>query len=476
MKKQAPTMALASFAAALTYKRLPAPLQSALFEFTLDYLRVASLGERMPWSRWARDYVAQTGGPGAAPVLFSGQRTDPASAAFLNTVYAGSIDADDTHVGAMLHPGCIVFSSALAIGQSRGMAGERVLAAVAAGYEAMIRVALCIQPSHFKRGFQSTATCGVFGSAVAAAALLFPGDARRIAETMGLAASFSGGLVQFFHSGSTVKRIHAAQAARSGVHAALLAEAGFSGPTDILEGQDGFARAYSDQVDFAPLFDRLGSFYRMAEVSIKPHACSARVLAAVEAAVELCREHDLVEGDIEAITLGIPRVIQGRLTGNAPTSLQGAQMSAPFSVALVIRKRIRGEVYALNVDDFEAGLHDPIVMGLAARVECAIDDEAERASTAESVGARLTLALRDGRRVSRFVAAPKGAASRPYSQEDHVARARAELTRRHTEVEAARLIDQARALPQADDVGVLAQLLCGGPNGDTVERKPAGAP
>src|SRR5690606_4556252 len=110
---------------------------------------------------------------------------------------------------------------------------------------------------HFKRGFQSTSTCGVFGAAVAAAKLLFPqpGDASRIAESIGLAASFSGGLVQFFHSGSTVKRIHAAQAARSGLQAALLVETGFSGPIDILEGEDGFARAYSDGVDFAPLFD-----------------------------------------------------------------------------------------------------------------------------------------------------------------------------------------------------------------------------
>ncbi|WP_299454380.1 MmgE/PrpD family protein [uncultured Pigmentiphaga sp.] len=459
MVKSTPTMELASFAASLTYERLPPSLQSTLFELMLDYLRVASLGERMPWSRWAGEYVQETSGRRVSPLLFSSQRSDPASAAFLNTVYAGSIDADDTHVGAMLHPGCIVFSSALAIGQSRGISGARVLAAVAAGYEAMIRIALCIQPSHFRRGFQSTATCGVFGAAAAAAALLFPGDARRIAETLGLAASFSGGLVQFFHSGSTVKRIHAAQAARSGVQAALLAEAGFSGPVDILEGQDGFARAYSDQVDFAPLFAGLGSTYRTAEVSIKPHACSARVLAALEAAVDLCREYDLTADDIEAISLGIPRVIQGRLTGNAPASLQSAQMSAPFSVALAISKRIRGEAYALNVDDFEAGLADPAVMRLAALVECVVDEDVERVSTAESVGARLTFTLHDGRQVSRFVAAPKGSASRPYSQADHVARARAELTRRYAPAEVEVLIDAVRTLPQADDSGVLAALL-----------------
>jgi len=61
------------------------------------------------------------------------------------TVNTGSIDADDVHVGAMLHPGCIVFSAALAIAQDRGLSGARVMAAVAAGYEAMIRIALAIQ-------------------------------------------------------------------------------------------------------------------------------------------------------------------------------------------------------------------------------------------------------------------------------------------------------------------------------------------
>src|SRR3546814_10878199 len=70
----------------------------------------------------------------------------------------------------------------------------------------------------------------------------------------------------------------------SGMRAALLVEAGFSGPADILEGKDGFARAYADAVDFAPLLDGLGSAYRMMEVAVKPHACSARVQSAVEAA------------------------------------------------------------------------------------------------------------------------------------------------------------------------------------------------
>src|SRR4029077_5180347 len=114
---------------------------------------------------------------------------------------------------------------ALAVCSEVDVSGRNFAAAVVAGYEAMIRIGLSIQPTHFKRGFQSTATCGGFGAAVAAARLLFGGEDsadRRIAETVGLVASFSGGLTQFYKSGSTVKRIHAARAAENGVAAALM--------------------------------------------------------------------------------------------------------------------------------------------------------------------------------------------------------------------------------------------------------------
>ena len=110
----------------------------------------------------------------------------------------------------------------------------------------MIRIALAIQPSHFQRGFQSTATCGGFGAAVAAARLAFHDVAaadHKIASTIGLVASFSGGLTRFYFSGSTVKRIHAARAAENGVGATLLARHGFAGPEDIIEGANGFACA-----------------------------------------------------------------------------------------------------------------------------------------------------------------------------------------------------------------------------------------
>ena len=157
------TRRFAEFAAGLTFDDLPQQVREHLTLFMLDYLRVASLGQRMPWSAWATNLARELGGAGHSTVLFSTDRTDPERATFVNTTYSGSIDADDVHVGSMLHPGCIVISAALAIGEARHLRGDKILAAIAAGYEMMIRIGLSLQPSHFRRGFQSTATCGGFG-------------------------------------------------------------------------------------------------------------------------------------------------------------------------------------------------------------------------------------------------------------------------------------------------------------------------
>lgn len=456
------TLRHAEFTAGVSWDALPAAVREALTVFLLDYLRVASLGQRMPWSAWAVNLGRELGGNGHSTILFSSDRSDPERATFINTTFAGSIDADDVHVGSMLHPGCIVISAALAVGEARGSSGARILAAIAAGYENMIRVGLAIQPSHFRRGFQSTATCGGFGAATAAASLMFNGAdrVRRIAETIGLVASFSGGLTQFYHSGSTVKRIHAAHAAGEGVHAALLAQAGFSGPADILEGRDGFARAYADGHDFDKGLAGIGSQWRLLETAIKPHATSARVLSAIEATASLLREHGLDAADIAAIRVGIPKIIQGRLTVAEPKDVQAAQMSLPYCMAMVVRQgRAVPEGFTINIDDFDTALADPAVMAISKSIACELDPDAERVSTEQSVGAKVAFTLKSGKTVEQFIEAPKGSASRPFTLDDHIARFRAEMLKRFAPAQVDALLDEVRNLHRAANPDRLMQLL-----------------
>jgi 2-methylcitrate dehydratase PrpD len=458
-----PTRALASFAAGLGVGAIPIDMRAGLGDLLLDFVRVASIGEGRAWSGWARAYLDQLGGHGTARVLFDEKRRDPVRAAFLNTTYAGSIDADDTHVGSMLHPGSIVISAALSASSVRDVSGGEFVAAVVAGYEAMIRIGLSIQPTHFQRGFQSTATCGGFGAAVAAARVLFGSTdmcERRIAETIGLVASFSGGLTQFYQSGSTVKRIHAARAAENGVAAALMVQHGFSGPVDILEGSNGFARAYADGSDFDIVTNGLGEHFRMREVTLKSHACSARLMAAVEGIVDLCRVNRIAPDDIADIYVGIPGIIMGRLTIARPVDVQAAQMSLPFTLALAVTLARKSEDgFALSIRDYEASMHSEAVSAIEDRVRCVVDAEVEAATTAESVPARVTLTLRSGATHASFIPAPKGSPSRPFTHADHVARFRLELGTRWPASRCDEVVRLSEGLADLDHVSRIADLL-----------------
>jgi 2-methylcitrate dehydratase PrpD len=458
-----PTKALATFAASLRGEDLPSRIVASLGDLFLDYLRVASIGAEMPWSKWAHDYVDNLGRQGVAPVLFEASGCDPVRSAFLNATYAGSIDADDTHVGSMLHPGAIVFSAALAIGNQVSARGNDFMAAVAAGYEAMIRIGLSIQPTHFLRGFQSTATCGGFGAAVTASRLLFgrdPSPGQRIAEAIGLVASFSGGLTQFYQSGSTVKRIHAAHAAENGVAAALMVGCGFSGPTDILEGSNGFARAYADKFAPAAILSELGDKFLLESVTVKGHACSARIQAAVEGVVALCREHTVAIDAIDELYVGIPSVILGRLTIPRPVDVQAAQMSLPHSVALAaVLAAKSGDGFALSVHDYQESLENQNVKAVERRVRCEVDSEVENAMTADSVPARIVLRLASGATHTTFVPAPKGSPSRPFTHADHVARFTRELERRWSPARCNEVVSLSRDLTALDDVRTLIKIL-----------------
>ena len=83
-----------------------------------------------------------------------------------------------------------------------------------------------MNPRHYQRGWHCTSTLGTIGAAAAAARLLGL-DAAATGHALAIAASEASGLKENF--GTMVKPLHAGLAARNGVVAALLAQAGMTG-------------------------------------------------------------------------------------------------------------------------------------------------------------------------------------------------------------------------------------------------------
>jgi 2-methylcitrate dehydratase PrpD len=406
------TAQLAEWAANFRLEDAPAEVVARMKALVLDLLRVVTVGARLPWSISARRLALELGGNGTSSILLCGSRLDAARAAFVNGAYAHACDLDDTHVGSMHHAGASILPAVLAMAERENSSGRALLEAAICGYEASLRIGLATQPALFHRGFMATPTCGALGAALAVGKLL-RFSAEDLAGALGAAGAYAGGLAQFYHSGSFIKRLNGARGAESGVMAALLAREGIWGPRDILEGEAGFFNAFSGKSDASQVTNDLGRGYRLMEVSTKIHAGAGRLQASVDAGLALGSAHGLAAEQITDVEVGIPKVIQGRLTQLDPPDLQSAQLSVPFSLAMALTLGAsRGAQAAIRREDYEAALASPPVRALSGRVRCVLDAEVEAGTNTEEVPSRVTIKLADGRELIAREAHPRGSPHR----------------------------------------------------------------
>ena len=412
------TAQLAEWAASFRLQDAPDEVVERMKALVLDLLRVCAVGARLPWSRAARKLQLELGGRGESSILLSGERLDPARAAFVNGAYAHACDLDDTHVGSMHHPGASVLPAVLAIAERYNLDGRAVLEAAICGYEASLRIGLATQPAMFQRGFMATPTCGTLGAALAVAKLL-KFNAQDMAAALGAASSYAGGLAQFYHSGSFIKRINGGRGAESGVMAALLTKEGIWGPRDILEGESGFFRAYAEKFDPLKVTVDLGRGFRLMEVSTKAHAGAGRLQATVDAGLALGAEHKLAPEQIADVEVGIPKVVAGKLTHGDPPDLQSAQLSIPFSLAMALALgHTRGPQAGIRRNNYETALKSPAVCALSTRVRCVVDAEIEAGTNTEEVPSRVTIRLAEGRSLIARVEHPRGSPHRRMSWDE----------------------------------------------------------
>ena len=151
---------------------------------------------------------------------------------FINGIASHSLDLDDGHRWAQLHPGSVVFSTILALISDRNLdldiTSEEFLEAVIGGYEIAIALGMLINPDHRNQGFHSTGTIGTFAAGAVASKLLRL-DKEKTEHCLGLCATQSSGLLEADHAGTMGKSLHVGNAVYNGILSAYLAKNGFTG-------------------------------------------------------------------------------------------------------------------------------------------------------------------------------------------------------------------------------------------------------
>lgn len=401
------TASLARFAATVTIDDIPAETAEQLKLLLLDQLCCQLVGSTLPWCRPALEMARQLSVAGPSRVVGTDARMSVDQAAFVMGTFGHGNETDDVHMIARTHPGSVIFPAALAVGQMTGASGSDVLRAVAVGYEVMLRLSLAAMPSLMEeRNHHTPVAVGPFGAAVTTATLLGL-DAEQIQNALGIAGSHSGGLMEYSRSGGSVKRIHPGIAAAAGVRSALLAAAGLTGPSAVIEGERGFLAAFAGKYDETRILDRLGSFALTDTVSMKRFSGNFRTHAPLEAAARLTGE--IGHGDIRAVRLGVTastRQAVGAIV--APRDVLAAQFSIRFAVAAAC-KYGPDELSRLT----ETVLRDPEVLDLAERIEVYVPAAAAIDHDGTDLGCELQAETYDGRSVEIRIEAPVGAVSRP---------------------------------------------------------------
>jgi 2-methylcitrate dehydratase PrpD len=313
-----------------------------------------------------------------------------------NGTAAHAVELDDVTTESSLHPGVAVIPAALALAEERQASPAALLEAIVAGYEVTMRVGNALNPaSAYARGFHPTGVAGVFGATMAAGRLLGL-DQRALTTALGIAGTMAAGSLEYLADGAWTKRLNPGWAGHAGITAAHLAQAGFTGPSSVLDGRLGVLHAYTNDPMPERLTADLGAPLQIMRVSIKPYACCRYNHGLIDCVLQLRSNHGIKAEDVERIRLGV-------LSGGAllvadpieqkrsPTNVVDAQFSAPYAAAAAL---VFG---AGGLDAYTPErLANPALRELMARTDCYRDPSLD-APYPRQWPAAAEIHLRDGR-------------------------------------------------------------------------------
>jgi 2-methylcitrate dehydratase PrpD len=447
------TRTLANFAAELKLESVPAHVRARAIDIIVDQLGCEIGCSELDWAKQVHDTRRKSGGAPEATVVRYGDRLPAPSAAFINSTFGHSFEFDDGNPRFHGHPGAELVPALLAIAERDHISGHEFLAAFIAAYEVRGRIGYALSPEMNKRGGpQYSTTCGPFGTAAGVARLLML-DAEGIRQAMAIAGSYSGGLMQYDQGGGSVKRIYTAIAAASGITAATLAQAGMTGPEEVLEGKRGLLRIYSTAYRPEKLTVGLGTQWMIETLYFKPYSCAGGIHAAIDGLRSIVTTHQLEAEEIEAIEVDYPTGIHQHVAVTAPEDLLGMQFSTSYSLALTaLRGGNTPREYTMNA------LHDHEIQAFAAKVT--INEDPALATQHEGhLAARVHVRTQSGMRHQKLVTDARGAPGAPLSSAEVDAKFRAQVVDSYGAERCHRLLGALRKFDTLDDVAVLLPLL-----------------
>lgn len=340
---------LAGFIESIKYQELPENVTTQAKLCFLDFLSVTLKGSPTKSTQIIRNIVSETGQTGESTII-GWDKSSPLDAALVNGVSAHSLDLDDGHRFAQLHPGACIIPAALALSEAYEKCGKTFITALVVGYQVAIQLGMMLNPQHRDRGFHTTGTCGTVGAAAAAAKIMNL-DLEGILNTLGLAGTQAAGLLESDHASSMGKHLHTGKAAQSGVLSALLASKGFTGAHTILEGKEGLIRAMGNRETPRKNvnWQQARHEYEIMRVYFKKYPVCRHLHSSIDAAIDITNNHNFNPDNIKDITIETYKIAASH-DNYHPETLEGIRQSLPVSIAIALEE---GSLTVEDMSSFE---------------------------------------------------------------------------------------------------------------------------
>ena len=401
------TRALADFIANTSYDDLPKEVVEHAKASILDWLGAALAGSLEPPARIITSIIEEIGGREQSTVIGTRIKTSPVNAALANGIIGHTVELDDIHEDAIIHPATSVIPAALAVAEYNDASGKDFITSVVVGYDVAIRIGMAINPSHYQF-WHTTGTAGTFG-ATAAASKILNLSSEEIVHALGIAGTQAAGLIEVF--GTMSKPLNAGRAAANGVLAALLAQKGFTSSRAILESEKGFCRATAKECDLKKIIEDLGKRFEIVNNIFKIHASCGHTHGAIDAILLLIKKYNIKPEDVDRIVVGTYPIAVDVVGRNyEPKTAYEAKFSLPYCLAAAI---IFGKVGLTEFSDEK--LSNDMIKKLSKKVTVNVDPECINARLG---CARVTVYTVDGRELSYRVDFPKGYPQNPLTKEE----------------------------------------------------------
>lgn len=367
-------MALARWIAELDTSALPRAVTRSSSDTIIDTVGLAFAARNA-------DYVAALRRawptPGDCTVIGLPDRLDAAAAATINGTAAHGEDFDNTFEGCPVHPGAVIVPAVFAIGEARGLSGSDVLRGIAVGQEVMCRIGMIAKRGIHAAGFHPTAVAGALAATAAIVAALRVPEHVTV-NALGIAGSMASGIIEYLADGSWTKRLHAGWAAQSGLRAVQMAEAGFTGPRTVFEGEHGFFKAFapSTAADIELMTRDLGRTWLAKDVAFKPYASGTMTQPFIDCALAL-RNRGITANQIAELRCFVGEGTVHRLwepidVKRRPPTAYAAKFSSPYCIAAGLLHGTAG-----LADFSDEKIADPAMLELMQRIDYDIDPDNE---------------------------------------------------------------------------------------------------